>query len=67
MWIPMATGLSGVGLLSVTLVKQSLFTYLFIHLFIKNLLYQENSPWVIISLTLMTSGVEKALILQGEV
>ena len=29
-------------------------------------LYQENSPWVIISLILMTSRVEQALILQGE-
>ena len=33
----------------------------------KLLKYQENSPWVIISLILMTSGVEQALIFQGEI
>ena len=29
--------------------------------------YQENSPWVIMPLIPMTSGVEWALILQGEI
>ena len=33
----------------------------------KLLKYQDNLSWVIISLILVTSGVEKALILQGEI
>ena len=33
----------------------------------KLLKYQENSPCVVISLILVTSGVEQALIIQGEI
>ena len=33
----------------------------------KLLKYQEHSPWVIISLIFITSGVEKALTLKGEI
>ena len=33
----------------------------------KLLKYQANSPWVIISLILMTSEIEQALILRGEI
>ena len=54
-----------------TLNIKEQFVLSFLHTFLKStgetlLKYQEISPWVIISLILMISGVEEALILQGE-